>query len=152
MAIKRGNRGGFSLVEVLIAVLIMAVGITGLVEGLSTTLYSSRDSEKLTTAAYLAAGQIEFIRSDGILLEGTNEGQWTGQLEGYSYTEEIRESDTEGLYEITVVILESSTSKKIYELKTYLFEAPLQTTSLLSEEDEKENIRDEQKSGRGGVR
>jgi prepilin-type N-terminal cleavage/methylation domain-containing protein len=113
---------GFSLIEVLIAIVILGVGIVGLTEGISTALYSSRDAEKLTVATYLAAGQIELIRADGSLTEGTEEGQWSGPLSGYQYLQTISENSDDGLYLVSVIISESDTGKKIFQLDTYLYD------------------------------
>lgn len=113
---------GFSLIEVLIAIVILGVGIVGLTEGISTALYSSRDAEKLTVATYLAAGQIELIRADGYLTEGTEEGNWSGPLSGYQYLQTISENSEDGLYLVSVIISESDTGKKIFQLDTYLYD------------------------------
>lgn len=146
------SSSGFSLVEVLVAVLIIGIGITGLVEGLSTAIYSHKDSERISIAAWLAAGRIEFIRSDGLLIEGTSSGNWTGALSGYAYSETIEESEVEGLYDISVTINDQKDGKVVYSLKTKLFEAPLEVESFLSEEDEKERIKENDRRGRNRQR
>ncbi|MCD8533719.1 MAG: prepilin-type N-terminal cleavage/methylation domain-containing protein [Verrucomicrobia bacterium] len=117
----RSSSHGFSLIEVLIAIVILGVGIVGLTEGISTALYSSRDAEKLTVATYLAAGQIELIRADGSLTEGTEEGQWSGPLSGYQYLQTISENSDDGLYLVSVIIL-NRTPEKIFNSMTYLYD------------------------------
>ena len=47
---------GFSLVEVMVAVLILGVALAGLTEGITTALSSNKESELQTTAALIAAG------------------------------------------------------------------------------------------------
>ena len=144
---KMSHHHGFSLVEVLVAVLIIGIGITGLVEGLSTAIYSHKDSEKISIAAWLAAERIEFIRADGLLIEGTSTGNWDGTFDGYTYSEIIEKSQMEGLYDISVIIKDRSEGKVLYSLKTKLFEAPLEVESFLSEEDEKERIKESERKG-----
>ena len=46
---------GFSLVEVMVAVLILGVALAGLTEGITTALSSNKESELQTTAALIAA-------------------------------------------------------------------------------------------------
>src|SRR6202012_2526970 len=53
------NEGGFSLIEVMVAILILGIALTGLVHGITTALSSSKESELQTVAALYAQGKIE---------------------------------------------------------------------------------------------
>ena len=57
------TRAAFSLVEVMVAIVILAIALTGLTQGITTALGSSKESELQTTAALFAAGQIELLRA-----------------------------------------------------------------------------------------
>jgi len=118
-------RSGFSLVEVLCAVLILAVAVVGLTGGLTTALQSSKEAEVQTAAALLAAGQLETLRADGYLSAGETEGKGDGNLSGYKWRETVTETNIEGLYEVTVVVEHDSNGQEIYELKTLLFDPPI---------------------------
>jgi prepilin-type N-terminal cleavage/methylation domain-containing protein len=118
----------FSLVEVLCAILILGVALAGLAEGISTALTSHKESELQTTAALLAAGQIEELRAEGWLTDETTEGEWTGGLSAYRYRQTVAPTVLEGLHDVTVVIEHTGTGKPIYELRTLLFEAPTSLT------------------------
>ena len=48
------RNSGFSLVEVMCAILILGIALAGLTEGVTTALTSSKESELQTTAALLA--------------------------------------------------------------------------------------------------
>ena len=50
------RNAGFSLIEVMCAVLILGIGIAGLTQGITTALASSKEAEVQTAAALLAAG------------------------------------------------------------------------------------------------
>src|SRR4051812_8196727 len=119
------SRSGFSLVEVLCAVLILGVAVVGLTGGLTTALQSNREAEVQTAAALLAAGQLETLRADGYLSAGETEGKADGHLSGYKWRETVTETNIEGLYEVTVVVEHDSTGQEIYELKTLLFDPPI---------------------------
>ena len=119
------NSRGFSLIEVMVAVLILGVAVTGLVRGITTALASHKDSERLTIAALMAAGQIEFLRADGIISDGTTEGTGSEKLSNYRWRRKITPTSIEGLKEVTVEIEDAESKVKLYELVTQLYDPPL---------------------------
>jgi len=50
---------GFSLVEVMVAVMILGVALVGLTQGITTALSSTKESELQTAAALIAAGRLK---------------------------------------------------------------------------------------------
>lgn len=119
------NRHGFSLIEVMVAVVVLAIAVAALVRGVSTAITLHKDSERLTIAALIASGRIELLRADGILLEGTTEGTGTDNFANYHWKQTITPTRIEGLNEVTVVVEETESKAKIYELVTQLFDPPL---------------------------
>lgn len=113
---------GFSLVEVMCAILILAVGLVGLTQGVTTGLSSSKEAEVQTTAIFIAEGRMEALRAEGYLIDGETEGEFTGGLSNYRWKETITASDLSGLHEVLVVVENVKTGKPIYEIKTLLFE------------------------------
>ena len=73
-ALAASRYSGFSLVEVICAMLILGIGLVGLIEGVTVALKTSKDSELHTTAALIAGGRIELLRAEGYLYEGEEEG------------------------------------------------------------------------------
>ncbi len=63
MATFKNKQGGFSYIDVMIAIVIMMVGILALVGALSANLVRSMESEKRTMAKQLALSTIESIIS-----------------------------------------------------------------------------------------
>jgi len=116
---------GFSLVEVLCALLVLGVGLVGVTEGITYALRASKDSQHATAAALLAAGRIEELRADGFITPGEEEGDCGDDVRLYSYVEKISETSIDGLYEVSVAILFKSSEERVYELKTLLFDPPL---------------------------
>ena len=115
---------GFSLIEVMVAIVILAVAVVGLTQGFTTALASSKDSELQTTAALFAAGQIETLRAGTGLVDETTEGDCGDELPLYRWRQTISPADVDGLHEVTVAVEHAKTGALIYELKTLLFEVP----------------------------
>ena len=115
---------GFSLVEVMVAILILGVALASLAHGITTALRASKDSELQTTAALLAAGQIELLRADGILVDGVTEGQGGDGLALYKWKQTVTSTAIDGLHEVALEVLHSSETKPVYELHTLLFDPP----------------------------
>src|SRR5215212_3500381 len=116
---------GFSLLEVMCAILILGVGLAGLTQGITAALKSSKESELQTTAALLAAGQIETLRADGFVIDGETDGDGDGDLSLYHWKQSVTRTRVEGLHEVEVVVENANTGKMIYELRTLLFDPPV---------------------------
>jgi len=124
---NRSSQAGFSLVEVMMALLVLGVAIVGLTQGLTTALHSTKESEWQTTAAFLAAGQIELLRADGFLKPGVSEGKGSAQLASYEWTETVSSTEVAGLFEVSVEVRREAETSSLYELRTLLFDPPFST-------------------------
>lgn len=141
----RNQTAGFSLLEVMCAILILGVGLAGLTQGITAALQSSKESEVQTAAALLAAGQIETLRAEGIVIDGETDGDGHGELSLYQWKQSVTSTRIEGLHEIEVVVENSKTGKAIYELRTLLFDPP--ASSILEEPAGRKNS-EKMKEGR----
>jgi general secretion pathway protein I len=124
------SQAGFSLIEVILAVLILGVALVGLTEGVTSALTSSKTSETQTTAAMLAASQIETLRAAGSYMDGETEGDFGDEFPQYRWTQTIADADISGLYDVDVVIADNHSGKTLYDLRTMLFELPQGTNSV----------------------
>lgn len=138
------HTAGFSLIEVMCAILILGVGLVGLTQGIAAALRSSKESELQTMAALLAAGQIETLRAEGIVIDGDTDGDGDGDLSLYHWKQSVTSTRIDGLHQVEVVVENSNTGKTIYELKTLLFDPPAPPIS-----DETKSKKDKKKEGRG---
>ena len=123
------HHAGFSLVEVLVAILILAIALVGLTQGITTALASSKESELQTTAALFAAGQIELLRAGTTLTDGTDNGDCGAGLPLFRWKETVSPTAIDGLHEVDVVVENSQSGAEIYELKTLLFQIPDDSSS-----------------------
>ncbi|MEI6390125.1 MAG: prepilin-type N-terminal cleavage/methylation domain-containing protein [Verrucomicrobiota bacterium] len=127
-SVSTGRERGFSLVEVMCAILILGVALAGLTQGVTTALISSKESELQTTAALLAAGRIETLRAGSDFSDGNSEGECGEGLTLYRWRQSISSARIDGLHEVEVVVENAKSGKSIYELRTMLFEPPDDST------------------------
>ena len=130
------SSGGFSLIEVLCAILVLGVGLVGLVQGVATALRSTQESAALTSTALVAAGRIELLRAEGFLEASEREGDCDEWIGPYRWREIVAETSTEGLYDVEVVIENRNSGREIYSLRTLLFDPPLLSST---EEDSRDS-------------
>lgn len=129
----RLRQAGFSLIEVMCALMILAVGLAGLVQGISTALGSNKDSELQTTAALLAEGRMETLRADGLILAGTEEGECGEGFQRFRWKQSIEKTSLDGLFDVTIIIEGAKSGQQLFELKTLLFDAPWSTSGEADE-------------------
>jgi prepilin-type N-terminal cleavage/methylation domain-containing protein len=122
------HHAGFTLVEVMVAIVILAIALTGLTQGITTALASSKESELQATAALFAAGRIELLHAEKDLADGTDDGDCGTTLPLYRWKQTVSPTEIDGLHDVDVVVENSQTGAEIYELKTLLFEIPADTT------------------------
>ncbi len=138
----------FSLVEVMCAIAILAIGLTGLTEGLSTALRSTRESELQTRAILFASGQIETLRAEGYLTDGETEGECGDVLSSCTWRQTLVPAGMDGLHEVTLKIEQESSGKTVCELRTLLFERPVSS----SEQGAGRSRESQRRNDRGGGR
>jgi len=123
------REAGFSLIELMCAILILGIGIVGITHGITTGLSASKDSEGQTSAALLAAGRIETARAEGYYEAGDSQGEFEGDLSAYRWQQSITKTDLDGLFNLKVTIESAKTGREIYSLETLVFEPPLESSS-----------------------
>jgi len=139
VSVRRQN-AGFSLVEIMCAIIILGIALVGLTQGITTALSSSKESELQTAAALIAAGKIEMLRADGYVLDGITEGEGGEGLSLYRWKRSVTATTVDGLHDVSVVVEDSKTGTPIYELRTLLFDPPSYSNSDGSS-DRKESLK-----------
>jgi prepilin-type N-terminal cleavage/methylation domain-containing protein len=118
------HNSGFSLVEVMCAILILGVALVGLTQGVTLALSSSKESEQQTSAALFAAGVIESLRAEPDFTDGVTDGDCGQDLSNYRWKQTISPAGLAGLHEVEVTVENARTGRAIYELRTLLFQRP----------------------------
>lgn len=129
---QRRFHRGFSLIEVMVAVLILGFAFAGMSHGMNTALRSNKDSELLAAASHLAAAQVELLRAEPFFSNGTTEGAGSGRLSNYKWRQTISGTPLAGLHEIEVVVDHARTGERLYELRTFLFQQPSESSDPAS--------------------
>jgi len=145
--VTESQNAGFSLVEVMCAIIILGIALVGLTQGTTTALSSNKESELQTTAALIAAGKIETLRAEGYLTERTTEGEGGEGLSLYRWKQSITSTSIDGLFEVSVVVENAKTGTAIYELRTLLFDPPSYSNSDGSS-DRKDSFKSRKKERR----
>ena len=136
----RHSNAGFSLVEIMCAIVILGIALVGLIQGITTALNSSKESELQTTATLIAAGKIEMLRAEGYVVDGITEGESGEGFSRYRWKRSVTSTSIDGLHEVSVVVEDSTDGTTIYELRTLLFDPPTYSNPE-SSGDRKDSLR-----------
>ncbi len=145
MTIKYRN-AGFSLIEVMCAILILGIGLVGLTQGMTAALSSSKEAEVQTCAALIAAGQIEALRAEPFIDTGETEGDCGEGLSLYRWKQTVTSTRIDGLYDVEVVIENSKSGQSIFDLRTLLFDPPAPSLESTSEKTRSDKSKKRERS------
>lgn len=109
MEYKLQNKKGFTLIEVLIAICILAIGLLSLATLAGTVIRGNSFSNKMTTATTLAQDKMEEIKGLGYDNAGTAAGTENyGSIAGYvaykRFTTVATDSPATGMKTVTVTV------------------------------------------------
>ena len=144
------RRDGFSLVEVICALLVLGIGVVGITEGLALGVRTSKEAESQTAASLLAASRIEFLRADKILIAGVENGAFEPPFSRFVWRQTVTETQIRGLYDVRVEVFRPPGTQQLGELQTLLFERPtdaLYPPSATEQRRERENERNQLQYG-----
>ncbi|HOO38414.1 MAG TPA: prepilin-type N-terminal cleavage/methylation domain-containing protein [Deltaproteobacteria bacterium] len=97
---------GFTLIEVLIAMLVLAISFLWLLKAETQGIDMSVRSKFITTSTLLAQERITEITSgEETITTGSDQGDFGEEYAGYTYTEEIEPTPLEGYYKYTLNII-----------------------------------------------
>lgn len=80
------NPGGFTLIEILVAIIVLSIGLLGMATLTGTIIHGNKLSNDLTTATTLAQDKIEELRSggyDGLPSSDNTDPEDYGDITGY---------------------------------------------------------------------
>lgn len=140
--------GGFTLIEVSCAILIMGVALVALTRAITTALRSTTDSQVQTTVVGLAAGELETLRASKVLTDDTTEGDFGELFPKYKWQQIISPSDVDGLHQVDVVVMDAKSQATLYKLSTLLFDADYPSSSASEAKQKQRDVDKAKKRGR----
>jgi prepilin-type N-terminal cleavage/methylation domain-containing protein len=142
--------GGFSLIEVMCAILIMGVALVALTRGMTTALASTKDSEVQTTVVTLAAGQMETLRASAVLVDDTTDGDFGTSFPKYKWEQTIAPGEVDGLHQVDVVVQDAKSGATLYKLTTLLFDSDYPSSSPSDAKQKQKDLEKGKKRNRRG--
>jgi len=127
------NKGqqGFTLLEIIVALTIAAIALPALLQAFSDGTKNQSLIENKTTALYLLKLRMAEIEMVGELEAGSDDGEF-GSDSRFQWSSDIAESDTEGLYEVTVTVnWQERGHEESVELMTYLADRTIERENAL---------------------
>lgn len=120
--LKRRNERGFTLIEVLAALLIFSLAIMGLTRTGTQSAQAVAALEQKTWASVIADNQLALVRAQ-TLRKGrvTGEGEVMGR--DYVYAIDTQDTDTPGFFKVTIDVRQSENGQIIVQ-RTGFMSAP----------------------------
>ena len=100
--LRRRRMGGFSLIEVLAALVIFSVAIVALVESFGASTAIQADLVEHSRALMLAENVLEEVRAANRFETGRRGGPFDGIDAGFEWESQIAATDVDGLYRVSV--------------------------------------------------
>ena len=115
----RRSLAGFSLVEMLAALGIFSLGVVATLQVFTVCLRSTGISRDYTRASFLAQELMEEALAEGNFTVGQESGDLSDVFPGATWTREVSETETAGLYSVRVSVLWSERGReRVFELTT----------------------------------
>ena len=110
---------GFSLLEVIVALAVLAIGIAGVLRVFSSSIAAVKAADSYSTAAMLANRVATELDQESSLESGTQSGSFDDHSD-YSWEANIGSSDDNDMIRILIVVRWGETSnKKSFSMVTY---------------------------------
>lgn len=102
---KRRCRRGFTLIEMIVATLLLALGIVGLLSAISTSTRASGIADSIHTATLLAQQKLSEIElQPSSLTGGDQQGDFGDAFSGFRWRETVEATSYQSLFKVTVTV------------------------------------------------
>ncbi|HZP82265.1 MAG TPA: prepilin-type N-terminal cleavage/methylation domain-containing protein [Chthonomonadaceae bacterium] len=102
---RRRIRTAFTLVEMIVATLLLAIGVAGALAAFSTATRASAMAEQINTAALLAQQRLTEIELQSDTLSGgAQQGDFGADYPGYRWQQNVEPTDYENLFKVTLTV------------------------------------------------
>ena len=123
----RKSRRGLTLLEMLVAMAILAIGIVGVLRVFSSSIVTSKAAESYSRAATLADETAAELERRPSLDPGTVSGKFASAEPGYTWEAEIGSAESSGLQRVRIRVLwKAGSRRRHFDMVTYLRPTPEQ--------------------------
>jgi prepilin-type N-terminal cleavage/methylation domain-containing protein len=123
MSIRHGNREGFSLLEILISMGLIAIALLAVFRLQSQNVTLLSEARFMTVAVYLAQDRLSRILSQDPLGADSRSDEFGEDYPSFRYREEISNvEDFDNLFKVMVTIMEEEESViRDFSVETYVY-------------------------------
>lgn len=102
---RRVSNRGFTLVEMIVATLLLAIGVVGALAAFTSSTNASAVAEKIQTASLLAQRHLTEteLQADS-LSTGEQSGDFGEDYPGFRWRQRVESTDIQNLYRVTVAV------------------------------------------------
>jgi general secretion pathway protein I len=102
---RRSRQKGFTLVEMIVATLVLAIGIVACLGAIAVSTKAAGIAKEYSTASVLAERHFSEIKSDpNMLTSGEQSGEFGEEYPGFRWSQSIDQTDITGLLRVSVTI------------------------------------------------
>ena len=98
------RRRGFTLLEVIVSLVLLATGLVMVMEAFTVGLRTSAAADRRSVAALLLQDKMEELKKEPLLTSGSDEGDFGEDFEEYMWRVDISETDVPGLVHVAVTV------------------------------------------------
>jgi type II secretion system protein I len=148
---SRRQRGGFTLIEMIIASLLLVIGVAGALAAIGASTRAGAYASQIQTAALLAQRQLaEAASQPDSLSGGDQEGSFDDPYSNYHWKQSVEATDYQNLFKVTVTVTwGNSSSPSQREITTYLRSD--QNTIIQQSQQNYQNYQNNQSSSAGAA-
>lgn len=117
-----GSKGGFTLLEILIAVAILSTSLVAILSAHNKALLMNSEAVTITEVVGLAREEMEKMYMGGSLVDGLSEIHKRDDYPQYQWRTEVRETPFKGSREVIVTVFRAENEKAgdLFTLKAYI--------------------------------
>ncbi len=116
---KKNSEAGFTLLEVLVAVTILGIGLTALVEGFAAGLAVLQNTRNNSIAIILAEGKLAEVENGLVAADAGDFAEAGEEYSRFRWTVSRAQGETEGVRRVTVTVSwDSPRGRRSYALSS----------------------------------